>query len=35
MNLLANHRQSVISFYNHDAAATAEAYAEGAMVHDP
>jgi steroid delta-isomerase-like uncharacterized protein len=35
MNLLDNHRQSVVDFNAQDAAATAEAYAEDAVVHDP
>jgi predicted ester cyclase len=35
MNLLDNHRQSVIYFNRQDAAATAEVYAENAVIHDP
>jgi len=35
MNLLDTHRQSVVDFNGHDPAATAEAYAEHAVVHDP
>jgi predicted ester cyclase len=35
MNLLDNHRQSVVDFNRQDAAATAEAYAKDAVAHDP
>lgn len=35
MTLIENHRRSVFDFNRHDAAATAEAYALDAEVHDP